>query len=148
MTLASEIERFNSVQLGEMHGLSNEVRSGVGGIAKVMKTVGGEDEELMRVLSLSSSALQAVSGSLGAMRGLHALWEMRNDLKAAEGGALTAARAASGPPGWAMIALAAGAAATASVAMYGIVNNIEVGNFDLSTSAGMSTMLGALKEIL
>jgi len=148
MTLESEIERFNAVEVKGMQDLSKEMRSGVGGITRIMKGMGADDEEMQRNLAIASSALQAVSGSLGAMRGLHAILEMKDTIKEAEGAALTAAKATMGPVGWAQIAIAATAAAGASVAMYALVNNIEVGEFDLSTSAGMSGMLGALRGIL
>lgn len=148
MSLQSEIARFASVDVKGMQGLSNEMRSGVGGIDKIMKGMGAEDDELERNLAIASSALQAVAGSMGAMRGLQAMWEMRNDLMLAEGGLLTAAKAALGPIGWTQIAIAATASAGASAAMYAIVNDIEVGDFDLSTSAGMSGMLGALEGMI
>ena len=148
MSLESEIARFNAADYKGMQGFSNEIKNGVGGITKAMRGMGADDEELQRILAIASSALQAVSGSMGAMRGLHALMEMRDTVREAEGGALTAIKAAMGPVGWAQIALATTAAAGASVAMYALVNNIEVGEFDLGTSAGMSGMLGALEGMI
>lgn len=148
MKLETEMARFSATELKGMQGLSKGIGQGVGGITKSMKALGQDDEELMGILAVSSSAMQTIAGSLGAMRGLQALWNMRNDLKAAEGGALTAVKAAMGPIGWGQIALASACALGASTAMYALVNDIEVGDFDLSTSAGMSGMLGSLGRIL
>lgn len=147
MNLETEMARFNSVDLQGMKGLTDAGKGAVGGTNRILAAMGATDEDTLRYLRIGTSALQAISGSLGVMRGLQALYNAKIDAEAAEGAALTAIKAALGPWGWAQIAIAAGASVGASAFMYAMVNTIEVGDFDLSTTAGINSMLGSLEGL-
>jgi len=148
MNLGREMARFSAMQIGEAKGLNSNITQGVNGVSKAMSAMGAENDALNTALSISGSALQVVGGTLGMLQGLKALYAARTAKESGEAAALTAARLAMGPWGWAQIAIATAAAGAAAAAMYGIVNVIEVGDFDLSTPAGVNGMLGALEAVM
>jgi len=148
MNLGHEMARFSAMQIKEAKGLNSNITQGVNGVNKAMTAMGANDDALAMALSISGSALQVVGGTLGMLQGLKALYAAYTAREAGEAAALTAAKLALGPWGWAQIALATAAAGAAAATMYGIVNVIEVGDFDLSTPAGVNGMLGALGAVM
>lgn len=141
MSVENSYAILQNTDLGNLKGFSDGMKAGVDGINKALKGMGSDNQELYTAISLSSSALQVVGGTLGMLRGMKALYEARNAQETAEAAMLTSAKVAMGPPGWAQIAIAGTAMAVASVAMYAIVNTVQVGEFDLSTSAGLNGMV-------
>jgi hypothetical protein len=148
MNLGHEMARFSAMQIKEAKGLNSNITQGVNGVNKAMTAMGADNDALAMALSISGSALQVVGGTLGMLQGLKALYAAYTAREAGEAAALTAAKLALGPWGWAQIAIAGAASATAAAVMYGIVNVIEVGDFDLSTPAGVNGMLGALEAVM
>ena len=148
MSLDTEMRRFANTNLKSMKANTDEIRQGVGGVTKAMNTLGAQDDDLTKLISITSSALQTVGGTLGMLRGLKALYEARIAKESAEAYILTAVKTAMGPWGWTEIAIAVGASAIAAGTMYALVNTVEVGEFDLSTSAGTAGMLKALEGVV
>ena len=147
MNVQTEMQRFASMDVNKAKGLNTGITQGLNGVNKVLTNLGVENDELYKAISVSGSALQVVGGTLGMLQRLKALSGARNAKEDAEAGILTAIKMALGPVGWAEIALAAGAMATAGVVMYELVNNYEVGDFDLSTAAGINNAVNAVGAI-
>jgi len=147
MNVQTEMQRFAAMDFKKAKGLNTGITQGVNGVNKVLKNLGVENDELYTVISLSGSALQVVGGTLGMLQGIKALYGARNAKEEAEAGILTSIKMALGPVGWAEIAIAAGAMAAAGVGMYALVNNIEVGDFDLSTAAGINNAVNAVGAV-
>ena len=148
MSLATEAARLQAVDLKGMKGMSSDADKAVSGVNRGLDRLCEVDSSTADLIDKSLGALQVIAGSMGLMRSLQVMWEARNTAKEAESAALTAARVALGPIGFIEIAIAATAASAASLAMYALVNDIEVGEFDLSTSAGVNGMLDSLGAIL
>jgi len=146
VTLATEMQRFATADIGAIHGISSDSKKSVDSVTNAMRRFGIIDEDTAQWLSVGSSALQTIVGTSAMLKALRGLYEARNALLTAEAEALTAVNLTN-PAGWAKIALATATMAATGVVMYGLVNEIEVGDFDLSTSAGIDGMLGALEGI-
>ena len=94
MSLDTEMRRFANTNLKSMKANTDEIRQGVGGVTKAMNTLGAQDDDLTKLISITSSALQTVGGTLGMLRGLKALYEARIAKESAEASILTAVKTA------------------------------------------------------
>ena len=146
MTLATEMQRFANADIGFMHDLAGDSKQSVDSVTNAMKRFGIIDEDTAQWLSVGSSALQTIVSTSAMLKALRGLYEARNALLTAKAEALTAVNLTN-PAGWGKIALATATMAATGIIMYGLVNEIEVGEFDLSTASGIDGMIGALEGI-
>jgi hypothetical protein len=146
VSLATEMQRFVGVDIGYMHDIAGDSKKSVDSVTNAMRTFGLIDEDTAQWLAVGSSALQTIVGTSAMLKALRGLYEAKNAMLTAKAEALTALNLTN-PAGWGKIALATATMVATGAAMYALVNEIEVGEFDLSTASGIDGMLGALEGI-
>lgn len=115
--------------------------NGLNAFTSSMSSFGVVSDEGQALMQKAALALQMMSGAVSMISVATALVEARNKLATAEAVALTAAATAGGPVTWGNIAIATGAAVTASAAIYGLLTI----RGDTETSIGRA-MIGARLE--
>lgn len=113
----------------------------VNSITSGVSSFGIVSDEGQALMMKAGAALQMMSGAVSMISVATALMELRNKVATAQAAVLTAAATAGGPATWVNIAIATGAAVTASAAIYGLLTI----RGDTETSIGRA-MIGAKLE--
>ena len=140
--LVNEMNKLSSIKdMKSMAALSNKSLKSV---TNVLSQSGLISESTTQAIGTASSALSSITSMLGLVKAARMAQARYNDVQKVRSAALIAVNIATGPVGWGKIALATAMAAGTSVAIYGIVNTINVGSFNLSTSSGQSQAVAAV----
>lgn len=143
--LSTEYHRLAAVSMGTE---LKPFRDSLAQVNNGLKNLGLITDDQYKAVTMITGALNIMAGMAGIAKLAQAWRERKNAADTVKGAALTAAKTAEVGIGWGEIAAATIATAAVGVILYGAINTIKLGPYNLGTAEGQNEANAAVQGVI